>query len=310
MSTGTSLFRLVERLERWPALDLPVRALTAAGDALVRPGTVKDTLSGTWLGHSLHPLLTDFPLGAWMSASLLDLVGGRSTRPASRRLVGFGVLAALPVAASGLSDWLDSDQEERRVGVVHAAINSSALAIYTASFLARRRGRHARGVFLGLAGGLTATAGGYLGGHLSLARGVGVNNTAFEDGPTEWTAVAGEAPVDRSTATATVDGVELLLAVDGADLVALSDRCSHRGGPLHEGPVAQGCVTCPWHGSRFRLADGAVAAGPATVPQPSYETRLGADGLEARRRPLDRPSYPSAEEPAMDTAPRAAPPSR
>ena len=176
-SSGSALYRLATRLEDTEALDAAVAAMDRALPDAMRHGPVRAALGGRWLGHALHPMLTDFPLGSWMSASLLDLIGGSTSRTASRRLIGFGILAALPTAASGASDWLSASPRQRRVGVVHAATNSTALSLYTLSFLARRRGRHARGVALGIAGGLVATAGGFFGGHLSLARDTGLRAT-------------------------------------------------------------------------------------------------------------------------------------
>lgn len=179
----STLHRLAVQVEEQSALDGPGAVMERLLPSSVGPdGSLRPLLGGQWLGHALHPMLTDFPLGAWMSASLLDLVGGKQARPASRRLVGFGILAALPTAATGASDWLSATRRQRRVGVVHAATNSMALGLYTASWLARRRGRHARGVFLGVMGGSVATVGGFFGGHLSMARDTGLRatETAFE----------------------------------------------------------------------------------------------------------------------------------
>ena len=148
-------------------------------DAVVRSDAVSDALRGTWLGHALHPLLTDFPLGAWMSASFLDLFGGPDTRRASQRLVGFGLLVAAPTAAAGLAEWRDTAGGARRVGVVHAAVNSTAAVLYGTSWLARRRGAHRTAVAMGVGGGLVATLGGYLGGHLTLVRKIGTADSAF-----------------------------------------------------------------------------------------------------------------------------------
>jgi uncharacterized membrane protein len=127
-------------------------------------------LGGRWLGHALHPLLTDVPLGTWMSATFLDVAGGPRSRDAARKLVAAGLVASLPTVAAGLSDWMVANREERRVGVVHAATNTVALGCYAASFAARRRGRHGRGIALGLAGVTAASVGGFFGGHLALAR--------------------------------------------------------------------------------------------------------------------------------------------
>jgi uncharacterized membrane protein len=131
-------------------------------------------LRGEHLGHALHPLLTDLPLGCFLSAALLDLVGGRSSRRAAQRLVGLGLLMVPPTAASGLVDWSDvQEPRSRRVGIVHAIGNTAVAACYFASWRARRRDHHLRGRLLGFVGGALAVGTGYLGGHLTLARGVG-----------------------------------------------------------------------------------------------------------------------------------------
>lgn len=160
-------------------LDGAARRLEAVAGAVVCSPAVDDALRGTWLGHALHPLLTDFPLGAWMSASFLDLFGGPHTRRASQRLVGFGLLVAVPTAAAGMAEWRATAGGSRRVGVVHAGANSTATVLYGTSWLARRRGAHRTAVALGVGGGLVATLGGYFGGHLTLVRKIGTADEAF-----------------------------------------------------------------------------------------------------------------------------------
>src|SRR5204862_5824540 len=136
---------------------------------------LKDFLSGSWLGHPLHPLLTDLPIGAWTSAMVLDLAGGRRGQPAADLLIAAGIAAAIPTAASGFSDWSDLGPRDQRVGIVHAATNLVGVACYTASLSARRKGRRPAAIALSFAGAATLTAGGYLGGHLAYRRGVGVD---------------------------------------------------------------------------------------------------------------------------------------
>jgi uncharacterized membrane protein len=114
-------------------------------------GPLKDALSGTWLGHTLHPLLTDLPIGAWTSSLMLDAIGGPQSRTAAKRLIAIDILAALPTAATGVCDWGDTQPKERRVGLMHAAANTTALALFSTSLLARRHGRHGRGIALSLA---------------------------------------------------------------------------------------------------------------------------------------------------------------
>jgi uncharacterized membrane protein len=133
------------------------------------------------MGHSLHPLLTDLPIGTWVSALALDVVGGRSARPAARRLIGLGILTAVPTALAGLADWSHTEQRDRRVGVVHAAGNSLGLLLFGASWISRGRGHHGRGVALGMLGGAALGVSGFLGAHLSLARNVSARDESFAD---------------------------------------------------------------------------------------------------------------------------------
>jgi uncharacterized membrane protein len=129
------------------------------------------------LGHSLHPVLTDLPLGCWTSATLVDLVGGRSGRSAATKLVGVGLLAAGPTAYAGLASWSRLEGQERRIGAVHAVGNDVAIVLFVGSFVARVRGQHWRGVRLALMGNLATAAAGHLGGHLALDRGTASRET-------------------------------------------------------------------------------------------------------------------------------------
>ena len=228
----------------------------------------------------MHPVLVQLPIGLWTSAWVLDLIGLGKTR-AARSLVGLGVLSALPAVASGVSDWVDTDEAEARVGGVHATTNSAALACFSVSWF-RRRGGHHSGVFWSTLGATFATAGGFLGGHLAYSLGVGVDTNAFETGPDEWTAVRGNVPTEELVAR-TVEGVRVMVATNEEGRFALADRCSHRGGPLSEGSLEGACVTCPWHGSQFELVSGVPTRGPASIPQPVYVNRVVGDKLELRR---------------------------
>jgi nitrite reductase/ring-hydroxylating ferredoxin subunit len=277
---------VIRRLEQAAALDRLATPLGTVVGRAVRPRAVRNLLSGTYLGHPLHPLLTDVPIGAWSMSALLDTVGGRSTERAADLLVATGVLAAVPTAASGMNDWSDTLGPDTRVGLVHAALNTTALALYATSLAARARGRRTRGKVLGLTGLGALLAGSYLGGHLSFVRGVNVNRTAHQDGPQEWTPVIEEtALADGESRTVEVGGVPVLLHRSAGRVHALANTCSHMGGPLDEGTISDGCVTCPWHGSTFRFADGGIRRGPASTPQPCYDVRVSAGRLEIRAVP-------------------------
>ncbi|HKA82609.1 MAG TPA: DUF2231 domain-containing protein [Acidimicrobiales bacterium] len=275
-----------ERLEDNAALDRVADPAHRTVTALLSSAPLKDVLHGVWLGHPLHPVLTDLPIGFWTSAIVLDLVGGRAARPAADVLVGAGVAAALPTAAAGFADWSELGRPERRAGLVHAAANVTATALYGLSFLARRRGHRASGVTLGLAGATAVTAGAFLGGHLSFRRGAGVSRAVHAPAADEWTEIQVEGTVGREEPTLAQLGGEPLAAAEVAGgPAALFDTCSHLGGPLHEGTLVDGCVRCPWHGSTFRMVDGSVVRGPATAPQPAYELRIDGERMLARRRP-------------------------
>ncbi len=159
--------RAIGFLEHATRLDGPASKVAVTVERLVPSGPVRDFAEGRWMGHPLHPMLTDLPIGSWTSAWVLDVVGDRRNERAAQLLVGFGCISAIPTAVSGAVDWLHLDHRQRRVGVVHAASNLAALTLYTLSWNERRVGRHASGVALGWAGATVATIGGYLGGHLA-----------------------------------------------------------------------------------------------------------------------------------------------
>jgi nitrite reductase/ring-hydroxylating ferredoxin subunit/uncharacterized membrane protein len=277
----------MKRLEGADALDEPAEKLVKVVGPATRPRVVKNALSGTWLGHRFHPLLVPLPIGFWTGALLFDLVATRRARWAADTLVGAGIAAAVPTAAAGLSDWADAEPDARRVGLVHASCNTLALLCYSSSLVARLLGARKAGVGLGLAGAAAMSAGGYLGGHLSYVQAVGVEKKRFAGGPSTWTPVLEEAELEDGRPRVVRAGdTEVLLYREGGRLNALWASCTHECGPLAEGRFADGNVTCPWHGSTFRLADGKVVRGPAAASQPVYETRVSDGGkIEVRIAP-------------------------
>ncbi len=274
----------VRRLERLAVVDRVSEAVRPAVDRLVGRGPQQDLLTGRWLSHPVHPAVVLAPLGCWFSATVLDLVGGRSGRRSAQRLTALGIVAAVPAAATGAADWLDTRGAEQRVGTAHAGLNGVAVWLFARSWGRRRRGAHLTGVAYSLAGLAVSGASGFLGGHLAYRRGVGVDTTAFLGGPDEWETVASLADLADGDATAcgTAEGVPLLVHRSGDRVRVLGDRCTHRGGPLHEGPVEGDCVTCPWHDSVFDLDTGAVVRGPASVPQPRFDVRVVDGDVQVR----------------------------
>ena len=193
-ASAGGLLALMGRFEGDARLDRLAETMRKTARPLAE-GPMGPVLRGEWLGHALHPLLTDFPMGCWLSAGMLDLVGGKGARGAAQKLVGMGVAWSLPTMAAGASEWPTlRDPRVRRVAAVHAAGNTGVTLCYYWSWKARRKGHHLRGVAFGIAGGLGAWATGYMGGHLSLTRRAG---TGVRDGRVP--SVTADADVDLST---------------------------------------------------------------------------------------------------------------
>ncbi len=276
--TSHALQVVAGRLESATALD-PGAKWIRSRLSFLRHERVRNLLSGSSLGHPLHPLLTDVPIGCWGCTLLLDLTG--QVDQSTAFLTGVGIVFALPTALAGLSDWMDTEDAEMRVGSVHAVGNLIGLSCFSISWIQRRRGHRGRAASLiGLA---AIGVSGWLGGHLSYALGVGVDTNAFAVGPEEWTEARLRSERE-SVRCVDVGGVRVAIAPLGEESYALADRCSHRGGPLSEGTVVKDCLECPWHMSRFNLRTGEVERGPASVPQPRYDVRESDSVVEIRRR--------------------------
>lgn len=275
-----STVKAIETFENFDKFSAPLTKIISKN---TQPRVIKNTLSGTWLGHQLHPMVTDLPIGAWLSAAVLDAFSKGTPSPTAKRLVGFGILAAIPAAATGSSDWSDTIGAEQRVGFAHGTANSAALVLQGISYLRRRQGKQKSAIALStIALGITAFAG-YLGGHLTLRRGMGVDHTAFQDRSKKWTKVASLSDLnDDKPYQATVGDVPVVLVSHDGSVYALSNTCAHAGGPLAEGTVEGDCITCPWHGSIFRINDGQVVRGPSSMSQPSWQVRIINDAIEIR----------------------------
>jgi nitrite reductase/ring-hydroxylating ferredoxin subunit/uncharacterized membrane protein len=242
---------------------------------------------GRWVGHPLHPALSDLPIGLWAGVMVLDAA---DRDPAPRRgidaaglLSAAGIVAAGATALTGLSDWTVSNEEDRRAGLLHGLLNTVALGLQGASLGTRVAGHRGTARALGVAGFTVTAAAGYLGGHLVFTRGVMVNRVAWATGPRRWTRALQEADLPDDSPTAVqAEGRQIMLYRHHGRLYAIDNICSHTGGLLSRGPVADLTVTCPLHGSRFSLADGCVSRGPASQPQPVLPTRIRNGWIEVR----------------------------
>ncbi|HEY7278661.1 MAG TPA: Rieske 2Fe-2S domain-containing protein [Trebonia sp.] len=242
---------------------------------------------GRWVGHPLHPALSDLPIGLWAGVMVLDAMD-RDPAPrrgidAAGKLSAAGILAAGATALTGLNDWTVSNDQDRRVGLFHGLLNTAALGLQGASLGTRMAGHRGTARALAAASLMVTAAAGYLGGHLVFTKGVMVSRVAWAAGPRRWTRALQEADLPDDSPTAVdAEGRQIMLYSHGGSLYAIDNICSHAGGLLSRGAVADLTVTCPLHGSRFALADGCISRGPASQPQPVLPTRIRNGWIEVR----------------------------
>ncbi|ADX74664.1 Rieske 2Fe-2S domain-containing protein [Pseudarthrobacter phenanthrenivorans] len=287
---------LVARLEDAEWLDPVAKKVRKVVKRTIRPKWARDVLHGVPIGHPVHPLAVQVPLGAWISAAVLDAFPGNDR--AATVLVGVGAASAVPSAVAGFMDWSQLHNQQQRVGLVHASANITAVSLYAASLVARAQGRQGAGKVLAYLGLGVVSFGGFLGGHLTYRQAAGVNHSEEipHRFPSGWQSLAPLAELPEGKLhKIVVSEIPLLVYREAEDIRVLSDVCSHLSGPLHEGKLKGGklqesasadggsrggdpCVVCPWHGSTFSLRTGEVQAGPATAKQPHFETRVS-DGM-------------------------------
>jgi nitrite reductase/ring-hydroxylating ferredoxin subunit/uncharacterized membrane protein len=276
--------RLVAAQDRWarPFGDFNHRWLTALFGP-IRP--LKDFLNGTWLGHPLHAVLTDAPIGIFTVVILLDVLNQRIAADVTLVL---GVLAMAAAALAGLADYTDTDETPRTRATLHGTLMVVGLLVYLASLAVRASGPVDRlvPVWLSILGFVIVSAGAYVGGDVAYFFGNMVNRHAFRGAGTKWLPLQmpADAELPEGTPTKAKLGINnLVLIRQGETIVALHDQCAHAGGPLSEGSIVDGCIECPWHGSRYQLTDGHLRRGPSVYDQPTYEVRRSEAGWEARR---------------------------
>jgi nitrite reductase/ring-hydroxylating ferredoxin subunit/uncharacterized membrane protein len=259
--------------------------------ALFRPiRPIKDLLNGRWLGHPLHAATTDLPIGLLLGAVILDLVGQRG---AADVVLVTTIVTMLLSAVSGLADYSDTSGTALTRATLHSTLMVVALALLVISAVIRAGDPADRTVpvALSLVGFLIVTAGAFVGGDVVYVFGNMVSRHAFRGAGTKWIKldtgdVSDLAALPDATPTKMRAGINDLVVVRQGDTVhALHAACAHAGGPLDQGTIVNGCVECPWHGSRFRLTDGLVRQGPSVYDQPSYEIRAAeGGGYEVHRR--------------------------
>jgi nitrite reductase/ring-hydroxylating ferredoxin subunit/uncharacterized membrane protein len=290
------LDRVIRRMGWLDPIAESVQSITGGFfKVLGKPGVgLKTALHGSWLGHALHPVLTDLPVGAWTVALAADVasITGHIRPEVGTFAVLVGLVGGLGAAVTGYTDFHETYGHERRLGIAHGLMNTTALGLYTASMLMRLpvgSGLRLPAFGLSLAGFVLVMGAGYVGGHMVMGLGTTINRSAFLEGPEKeyvQVGVPGDFEEGRMTKVM-AGGLPVLVVRYQGRVHALSNTCTHAGGPLDEGELEGGAVSCPWHGSRFRLGDGAIRRGPATFRQPVLEVREVAGRVEVKlREPL------------------------
>jgi len=266
--------------QRWldPAADATAKAVRASYEAGGPGGAaLKNLLHGVSLGHPLHPVLTDIPIGAWTAALVLDACEASTGDAAYGRgadvAIATGLVGAAGAAITGLTDWSETDGAARRVGMIHGLLNVAATSLLATSYLLRRADSRPAARGFAAVGFAVATASAYLGGSLVYRDRIGVTH-ADDSAPDDYVRVAASAEIPEGTMRQVdASGTAVLVVRQHGTLCVVGQHCTHLGGPLSEGELKDGSVVCPWHGSEFDLRNGRVVNGPATHPLPCYDVR-------------------------------------
>ena len=279
---GRVLERLIDAQSRWAKpLGEWLHGLMAAIFGRMLP--IRDFLAGTWLGHPLHALLTDVPIGALTLVIVLDVVGQPVAADVALLV---GVVTMIASALAGYADYSTTDGRARVRATVHSSLMLVSLVIYVVSLAIRATGPTSRTlpIALSIVAYLILAAGAFVGGDVVYALGNMVDRHAWRPSGAKWQSLdVGE--IAEGTLVKAKAGTQALVLIRSGDTIqALHDLCAHAGGPLSEGTIVMGCVECPWHGSRFEIATGLRRRGPTVYDQPAYEVRaVAAGGYEVRR---------------------------
>jgi len=266
----------------------PTVAAALGVDGPIGP-RVANILHGTWLGHPLHVVLTDVPIGSWTAAAVLDALeektGSRAMGRGADAAIALGLVGAAAAGITGLSDWSKiGGGQPRRIGLAHGLLNATATACYVTSLCLRRTHSRRAGRRFALLGLIVSSVAAYLGGHLVFKEKIGVDHTADYSPPEDFVSVLAEVELlENQLRRVDANGMPVLLVRRGQRIYAIAETCAHLGGPLSEGKLEDATVRCPWHGSRFSLEDGRVLEGPSVHAQPVLEVRVRDGQIEVRR---------------------------
>ena len=283
---GRYVTRAVDAQSRWskPLGDFNHRWLAALFHP-IRP--IQNFLNGSWLGHPVHAVVTDVPIGALTVSIIADLIGQPIVADVSLLL---GVLAMIASAVTGAADYTEVDGTARNRATVHMVVMVLSLLLYAISLVIRSGSPADRlaPIVISVVAYLLLLLGGAIGGDLVYLIGTHVNRHAWRGAGAKWIKLdLGDlTDIPEGGPTKLKAGInELAVVREGDRILAVHAQCAHAGGPLAEGSLVGGAIECPWHGSRYRMADGHNVRGPAMYDQPAYDvSRAEGGGWEVRRQ--------------------------
>jgi nitrite reductase/ring-hydroxylating ferredoxin subunit/uncharacterized membrane protein len=283
---GRYLTRAVDAQSRWskPLGDFNHRWLAAIFHP-IRP--IQNLLNGSWLGHPVHAVVTDVPIGALTVSIVADVIGQPIVADVSLLI---GVLAMVASAVTGAADYTEVDGTARNRATVHSVVMVVSLVLYLISLAIRSTGPADRlaPILIALVAYLLLALGAAIGGDLVYLIGTHVNRHAWRGAGAKWIKLdLGDlTDIPEGGPTKLKAGInELAVVREGDRILAVHAQCAHAGGPLAEGSLVGDAIECPWHGSRFGLANGHNVRGPAMYDQPAYDVRRAeTGGWEARRQ--------------------------
>jgi nitrite reductase/ring-hydroxylating ferredoxin subunit/uncharacterized membrane protein len=254
--------------------------------------------------HPIHPMLVSLPIGLWTGSLAYDLAaqakdGDAELKRSANDMMLAGIVGALAAAVPGIIDYLaiiPSESSSKKRGATHGLLNVTATALYGLNWLLRTRSPERWGRRLGtplsFLGFGTVLYSGWLGGSMVYQDQIAVEHACpggtpmLEGGPIEATAGAAVEVARRSefessgqTKLVHLNGHRIVVARSGERIVAFQDHCTHEGGPLSDGVLACGAITCPWHGSQFDVETGEVLNGPAEEQVRVYPIALDGDSI-------------------------------
>lgn len=292
------------------------------------PGTrwIKDIFHGTWpLRHPLHPALTDAVVGAYTALAVLDVIflmqRDASLIRASTVVLIAALLFALGSILTGLTDWNETNGNERRLGILHGVLMTLITVGNVASlkmridispaldtfrldssgqwrvFFIDPATQYDTAIYLSLGMFVLLIVAAHLGGEMTYGYGTGVGRHAWAKIPDKWQTLALPAASLEDRKPVRVDlrnGFAVMVVRLDGDVRAIAAVCTHAGGPLDKGKFVgsdRRDIQCPWHFSVFSVKSGTALHGPATIDEPTFETRVADDGnVEVRLRGSEPPT--------------------